>query len=159
MHPQHLWQQPCMCTWRTKPAKGPADTAQSWAEKQRLAAEKEQRTQDAIQGLQDNIFANFSEAADHFGLSQDTVWNWLNGKHRPASKGQAKRRHLPDGQEWYSVTESYTWWRQVRWCQNKHYMQRLQRWAKTFWRRPKRKARNTCHQNAGSTISWTGICG
>ena len=42
---------------------------------------------------------NFSEAADHFGLSWDTIQNWLNGKHGPVSKGQAKKRHLPDDQE------------------------------------------------------------
>ena len=33
---------------------------QSQAEKQRLAEEKEQRTQDAIQGLKDKVFKNQS---------------------------------------------------------------------------------------------------
>ena len=31
--------------------------------------------------------------------------------------------------------------------------------SKNLLEETKKKARNTCHQNAGSTISWTGICG
>ena len=88
-----------MRTQHTKPAKPAKLAPQSRAEKQRLAAEKEQRTQDAIQGLKDKVFKNLSEAACHFGLSRDTIRNRQKGIHGPASKGQGKNRLLPDAQE------------------------------------------------------------
>ena len=55
-----------LCTRLTKAAMQALQIRQ----KQRLAEEKEKRTQDAIQGLKDKVFKNLSEAACHFGISK-----------------------------------------------------------------------------------------
>jgi len=80
---------------RTRPTK----QAQRRAEKQRLAKDREERIQQALQGLNKKTFKNLSQAACHFGVSRDTLRRRRDKTHGTASEGQIKKRLLTDGQE------------------------------------------------------------
>jgi hypothetical protein len=68
-------------------------------EKQKSAAEKERRVQEALKALKDEQIKTVSEAAHHFEVSHHTLRRRQLGRNGPPSKSQVKKQLLTEAQE------------------------------------------------------------